>query len=1373
MANDVHNEQMTSHPESEDILAELRSIGAGSGDIVGMVESIGESEITGWAFSRSGKTVHIALQLADETLPVEVSWIPRPEVCMAFGLGDWVTGFSVPLTRPLAQRIRKSMRGGSLVEVAASGIVLPRAAGALRRRQVKVGISVEEVSQFSIYGLCADHVGGAEALRLYCNGELVDCTVLYIERHDIDGAEGFEVDIPGYIWTQKGAEDRCLLELRADEQVSEPVTLTHKDVIRWVSESVALPEGHRRQHGMLTAIEHLRYCGALRQLDQELQDQLLGFARAMQLGAFLTDVEQAHETEGVSQRREESGTLILWKALRALNARVLQQGGAVLPHVKSVLQTLRGSIEAREYFLRASVPLLCSTDEFAQVREITDLSALQSLESRDDPALLSMAAAALAVEGRLVRTADVMSRMSKSISKGWLWTECVKFAVVHVARLEAEGEASFNDAEKVRYAFVGLLDSFSGDWFSRLHDHCLVDAMLEIIAHVDRYTDYHRKDMVHAAIRHYGLNPVFWERWNKRASHAPIPELELARDEWRALMRAMESNSVNPSDRLQAFAAGIRFFRTYRNPDALVFLREVVVQALPALNEAMMTPGRQLIEDLIDGEWREMLRIAAAPIGKRNAVTGAVRGMESRLLHVIREMTPRARSLFYGVQIEAAQCLARCRQAASSEPERLAALLSELESHAVGLANWEGAYLATDLLASGYALAVESGMEGERLLVRLESIIRRVLGEVNADWHLPSSVQAALHRLGSMPDDPILAAFLHEVTQLSREKFGPSWLPTVPDRPLLQMADAGWPCDTLVVIYSCRKYLETRVRAIRDTWVQDLKQRGIPYVVVVGSGDDTLEGDVLALNVSDLYEDLPKKTLKLFDWVYKNTDAQYVLKIDDDCYLDVEHYFDTLSYRKYDYYGRVIRRAVGGTDRTWHQKKSHSMHGQKGIDKSPDPSVYADGGGGYCLSRTGIEKLLGAAQTAEGRRLAACSFMEDKLVGDLLAKSKIVPFNEDYESYQRRRTFAEAIPVGMYENTFFASPLSPTKVVHLDTEHDLAVVRTRSKDQELWPKKIWPTCWSPSIGVNSNQLELLSDAGTALRAADAPVIVVAVVRNEMIMLPHFLDHYRKLGASCFAIVDNCSDDGSREYLLQQKDVVLYSADTEYKHSHYGVAWQQAVLGNLCLGKWVIVADADEFLVYEGCETRSIERLVADLEAEGATGVRVDMIDMYPFGELGDADFGKQVPFDAAPWFDRNPVSPWLLSGGFYSNSKTVVSNLRHRLINVAVPNAFTSQKYALLRYQPWVRLSEGLHDAAGLRVSAVPASFAHFKYHADFAEKVRTEIRRAQHFKGAEEYRRYAAMMKEVSGGFGKHGLSIRYEGSQSFSNPVAPKCSV
>jgi hypothetical protein len=267
------------------------------------------------------------------------------------------------------------------------------------------------------------------------------------------------------------------------------------------------------------------------------------------------------------------------------------------------------------------------------------------------------------------------------------------------------------------------------------------------------------------------------------------------------------------------------------------------------------------------------------------------------------------------------------------------------------------------------------------------------------------------------------------------------------------------------------------------------------------------------------------------------------------------------------------------------------------------------------------------------------------------------------------------------------------------------------------------------------------------------------VRNERTMLPHFLAHYRRLGARHFVFVDNGSDDGTPAYLLAQPDVVLYSADTDYRDSHYGVSWQQAVLAAHGLNRWAVVADADELLLYRDWETVALPDLVRGLADAGHDAAPVLMLDMYPRGALRDTDFARAGP-EAANWFDSEPLLPWRLGTGLYSNSPTWLSALRHRLIPHSPPNAFTAQKIALLRYRPWVRLSEGLHYAAGLVPAAEPLFFGHYKYHAGFRAKVLLEIERKQHYDGASEYAQYLAMVAEPDASLFEAGISVHLDDS-------------
>jgi hypothetical protein len=43
------------------------------------------------------------------------------------------------------------------------------------------------------------------------------------------------------------------------------------------------------------------------------------------------------------------------------------------------------------------------------------------------------------------------------------------------------------------------------------------------------------------------------------------------------------------------------------------------------------------------------------------------------------------------------------------------------------------------------------------------------------------------------------------------------------------------------------------------------------------------------------------------------------------------------------------------------------------------------------------------------------------------------------------------------------------------------------------------------------------------------------VRNELARLPNFLEYHRQLGVDRFFVMDNESDDGTRDYVLSQPD----------------------------------------------------------------------------------------------------------------------------------------------------------------------------------------------------------------------------------------------
>lgn len=265
------------------------------------------------------------------------------------------------------------------------------------------------------------------------------------------------------------------------------------------------------------------------------------------------------------------------------------------------------------------------------------------------------------------------------------------------------------------------------------------------------------------------------------------------------------------------------------------------------------------------------------------------------------------------------------------------------------------------------------------------------------------------------------------------------------------------------------------------------------------------------------------------------------------------------------------------------------------------------------------------------------------------------------------------------------------------------------------------------------------------------ILLFSTLRNEKVRLPYFLKYYRDLGVNHFLIVDNDSDDGSREYLAQQDDVSLWTSQHSYKRARFGVDWLNWLQMRHGHGHWTLVVDPDEFFVYPFCDTRPLRALTDWLDASSIKSFSAMLLDMYPKGPIGVQPYAAgQDPFEIANWFD---------SGNYVISRNKKFGNLwiqggpRARMFFADVPErAPALNKVPLVKWDreyayvssTHMLLPRGLNlvydEWGGEKASGC---LLHAKFLDTFSAKATEEMQRKQHYANSHEYRAYKAALND------------------------------
>ena len=276
----------------------------------------------------------------------------------------------------------------------------------------------------------------------------------------------------------------------------------------------------------------------------------------------------------------------------------------------------------------------------------------------------------------------------------------------------------------------------------------------------------------------------------------------------------------------------------------------------------------------------------------------------------------------------------------------------------------------------------------------------------------------------------------------------------------------------------------------------------------------------------------------------------------------------------------------------------------------------------------------------------------------------------------------------------------------------------------------------------------VTDHTPAIRPGD--VLAFAVMRDEALRLPGFLDHYRAMGVRHFLIVDHDSSDGTGALLAAQPDVSLWRATGGYRASRFGMDWVGWLLARYGHGHWCLTVDADELLVYPGWPTRDLPALTADLDARGTRAMGALMLDLFPKGPIGAPIPPGQGMLDHLCWFDAGPYRTQIQRPRL---NRWTQGGARLRAFFPDRPRrAPTLNKLPLVRWnRRWIylvsthsmlpRRLNALYDGPGdPRLSGV---LLHTKFLPDAPTNARREAARAEHFHSPAPYADYYAALAQ------------------------------
>lgn len=277
----------------------------------------------------------------------------------------------------------------------------------------------------------------------------------------------------------------------------------------------------------------------------------------------------------------------------------------------------------------------------------------------------------------------------------------------------------------------------------------------------------------------------------------------------------------------------------------------------------------------------------------------------------------------------------------------------------------------------------------------------------------------------------------------------------------------------------------------------------------------------------------------------------------------------------------------------------------------------------------------------------------------------------------------------------------------------------------------------------------------------------SIFRDEMYFVRAFFNHYRSLGIEQFLIVDDHSEDGTREYLLEQPDCVVIRSQYRYgervierkpydqgREIRAGVVLKSAIPQIYLRDAYSVYADADEFLILPPGFSK-IQTVIDRCQKENSKAVAASLVDFFPekFSDL-------KSPVQANSLDDLLSAYP-----NFHGEQVIDVSNVGKVVVVGRSKNGHlfeahlsenpnergqkkpgsSSVRKVPIQYSDASSYRVGPHSSSDPVSTSMYLAIAHFTYTSNLKLKVDKAIAWESHAAGAKKYKRFNALAFQMN----------------------------